>query len=331
MKTPTRYRSVYACALVAALAAVAPAAVTFQVAYTDAAGTGYFDPQLGSARRAALQRALDGWSAVLADNAVIRLEAGFKNLGGTTSSATLGYGQPTRMFEGFTNAPAGVWYPSALADAIAGHDIKPGTADIVVVANADIDGPVMGDRDFHYGAEPASGGDIDFTTVVMHEIAHGLGFYSTFQSDGTYGQANGQPAILDTLLVGPDGLRLIDTPASSGKVTGDVYFDGEATNREWLKRGYGGLAPLYAPNLYSRAASLSHGDAQWFRGQYSLMNPIYDVTVRVPDNVTLGMLDDMGWTVAYPHAPEPGSALVLAVGSFYVIQRRRRHRSSRAC
>ncbi|MFP4354525.1 MAG: hypothetical protein ACLFUJ_05315 [Phycisphaerae bacterium] len=321
-----RNRTVYLCALsVLALVSVAAGEITWSVEYTDAAGSGFYDAQLGSARQAAFQRALDAWSFVLNSNVTIRLKAGFESLGGSTTNATLGSAAPDGVYKDFAGAAAGVYYPAALADAIAGAELGSGASDMHMTFNVDIDGYALGDAGWSYAEDgPTRAGDIDFQTVAMHEIAHGLGFYATFKADGSYGIYGGTPMIMDTLLVTADGVRLIDQQTDSETVTGDVYFAGENAVEEWTKIDRSGLPVMYAPYLFSASSSLSHVDTKWFRGPYSLMRPWYDdYAIRMVDNITLGMLEDMGWSVNYPHAPEPTVTVILAMTGLLVLRRRR--------
>jgi hypothetical protein len=244
-------------------------------------------------------------------------------MGGSTSTASLGAAAPTQFHYDFGAGQGGVVYPDALADALAGADQAAGAFDMHVSFNADIDGSALGDRRWHYDPADPTGDDIDFTTVAMHEIGHGLGFYATFRSDGTYGLSSGLPSILDTFLVDAEGGSLVEMPADPAAVTGDVYFSGEQGNAEWAQLGRPGMPVMFAPYLFDPASSLSHVDTQWFRGEYSLMRPWYDRAVDLPDNITLGMLEDMGWSVTYPHAPEPTVTVLLSLTGLWVLRRRR--------
>ncbi len=310
--------------LVSAWAGSAPAAI-FQVNYLDQPGTGFYDPQFGQDRQEALARACEAWASRLTNPTTITLDARFANLGGGRTYATYGSGGPTRTFRAFTSGlDPHVWYPSALADALAGRELKSGYADIQIMFNADIDGLALGDRAWHYDEALPTNDDLDFQTAAMHEIGHGLGFYTTFNSSGQFGQSEGYPVVYDTLLAGPDGVRLIDKPAEAENVTDAVFFLGTQAMEKWLAEGSEGMVPVYAPAGFYYASSLVHWDPDLFRGDLSLMRPYFDGAIRVPDNVTLGALADMGWTVEYPHAPEPSVMLILAGGMLVALRRNRR-------
>jgi len=102
-------------------------------------------------------------------------------LGGSATAATLGNGGASSVFRDFSGAlRAATWYPSALADKLAGADLDPGEVDMQVVFNSDVDGAeVLGASRFYYGFDAAPpDGDVDFIAVALHEIGHGLGFAS---------------------------------------------------------------------------------------------------------------------------------------------------------
>ena len=324
----TRIGRGLACGLVLWLALSLPArarAASFEIIYSDSAGEGFFDPSLGAARREAFQSALDTWSAHLLDDVTLRVQASFDNMGGSARSATLGYAGATYLMANFAGAPeADTWYVSSLADALAGADLKPSEPDFIVAFNSDIDGSVLGGIDWYYGEEDAAGDDVDFQTVAMHELCHGLGFMSSFRSDGSWGY-NGKPTIFDTFLVNADGQRLIDLPESTSNVTTATYFAGEQAVAAYEAAGGTDGVRIYAPSTWQSGSSLSHLDEATFRDEAGLMSPYYDQAVRQIDGVVLGILEDLGWQVYDPSAtPEPSAGVLLVGGMALLAIRRRR-------
>jgi len=144
----------------------------------DPANQGYNDPTpaapvagnpgttVGQQRRIVAQFAADLWGSVLQSNVPVLVGARFSKLGANV----LGSAGATAVFTDF--APGVVpdtWYSSALADALAGTDLRPNFTDI----NSNF----SSDFNFYYGLDgntPA--GKISFLDVVMHEYGHGLGF-----------------------------------------------------------------------------------------------------------------------------------------------------------
>lgn len=302
------------------------AAVQIEVVYADAAGTGFFDPALGRDRRTSFRRAADTWGGLLAGDTTIRVEARFRQLGGSEHSAILGSAGPSWIIRDFEGAPLpDAWYVSALADNLGRVDFVPGDDDMRITFNSDIDGAVLGEIDWHYRASTPTGADIDFQTVAMHEIGHGLGFFPSFRSDGTWGY-DGRPMVYDTMLVNAAGQRLIDLPPSTANVTHRVYFTGPNATRAWRELGRTGFVPIFAPPEWRQGSSISHVDEWFFFGDLGLMSPYYDTAIREIDPVTLGILADLGWVLRQPGLviPEPGSLVLTAAGALVIVLRGRR-------
>lgn len=174
-------------------------------------GTGLDDPTpkapqglnpgttLGEQRRIAYQFAMDLWGSVLKSNVPINVAATFQPLTCTPTSAVLGSAGTNFIIRDFPNALVpGIWYHSALADALAGIDLIPeDPTDIVSFFNGDIgvNPDCLTGTDWYYGLDgntPANG--INFLNVVMHEISHGLGFSGFLNvTNGALGNFDGIP------------------------------------------------------------------------------------------------------------------------------------------
>jgi len=188
-----RFRILAAAVLfAAALAAPLPAAVTILIINADDPGVGFNDPTpatpiggntgttVGEQRLQAFQYAADLWGALLDSNAEIRIHAQFKPLDCTATDGTLGAAGPSEMLRDFPNAPEpNTWYAAALASALAGRDLLPGTdvAEIRAQFNSNIGTSGCLETDhWYYGLDSQHGDSIDLVTVLLHEFAHGLGF-----------------------------------------------------------------------------------------------------------------------------------------------------------
>ncbi|MFO7610571.1 MAG: FlgD immunoglobulin-like domain containing protein [Candidatus Krumholzibacteriia bacterium] len=179
----------FACLLTAGSA---QAAATLVVVNRDGPGEGFNDATpwtptggnpattLGQARLNAFQYAADLWGDLVQSGVPIRVEATMDPLTCTSTSAVLGQAGTNSVHRGFVGALLpNTWYPQALANALAGTDLNPTSGDIGATFNSAINGGAgcLGGASWYYGfdANPPAG-DIDFVTVVMHEIGHGLGF-----------------------------------------------------------------------------------------------------------------------------------------------------------
>jgi hypothetical protein len=163
--------------------------VQFETEYFDGPGEGFFDSTLGEARQAALDYALTQWSDLLPASyagETITIAARMDPLGGSASGAPLAGTLPRVQFRNIPGGVSGTWYASPLAQHIVGEDLS-SNPDALIVFNLDLDNPtVLGDVGWYYGTDQQAGDDVDFVSVVMHKIGHGLNFSSLINSNGQY-------------------------------------------------------------------------------------------------------------------------------------------------
>lgn len=144
--------------------------------------------------------AADIWGAVLQSDVPVTVSASFAKLACTADAGTLGSAGTTNIYSFAAPAPQGAvantWYHSALFDALADEDAGNGAADIRARFNGALGSTGCLEGSSWYfgldGKQPP--GTIDFLNVVLHEMAHGLGF------SGFGNLATGQP------LQGNDGV-----------------------------------------------------------------------------------------------------------------------------
>ncbi|MEZ0469665.1 PA domain-containing protein [Luteimonas salinilitoris] len=133
---------------------------------------------LGEQRRIAYQYAMDLWRALLSSDVDVRVQASFTPLE-CGDRTILGSAGPVSWESDFAGAPiAGVEYPVAMANAVAGEDLVPGSDDINTYFNSELGTEACGGKEWFYGlygnADNTAGGS-NFLNVIMHEIGHGLG------------------------------------------------------------------------------------------------------------------------------------------------------------
>ncbi len=234
-------------ALALILAAPRPAvAATVTVINADGAGEGFNDPSpraavggnpgltLGAQRFNVFQHAANIWGSILTSSVVITVEANFDPQFCTATSAVLGSAGPNTVESDFAGAEhANTWYVAALANAVTGVDLEPGTNDIGITFNSDLDNPTcLGSRSWYYGYDGNEGTDIELVPVALHEIAHGLGFLTLVNgSDGT--EFFGSPDIYERFMLDlTTGLHWDDMTdaqrAASAINNGNLVWDGPA-------------------------------------------------------------------------------------------------------
>lgn len=147
---------------------------------------------LGQQRMVALQHAVDIWSSTLESGVPVQVMVTFDGLTCTVDEVILGQGEPVSWSRNFSGAPQQfVWYPLALANALADQDLNPSLNDITLVFNSSLDEGCQDGASFYYGLDgqpPA--GSVDFVTIALRELARGLGFVSPV-SVSTGGELSG--------------------------------------------------------------------------------------------------------------------------------------------
>ncbi|MEA5464589.1 S8 family serine peptidase [Leptothoe sp. PORK10 BA2] len=259
----------------------------------------------------AFQYAVDIWESLLVSDVPIEIEANWTGL----DRGVLGSAGPNQFIRDFAGAvAAGTWHPIAIANKLAGQDLDPRKADISSNFNSDLGNWYFGTD----GNTPA--GQYDFVSVVLHELGHGLGFVGLMDFDapsglGSWGFDSGFPGIYDQFTVSGRGNSLLDpllypnpSPQLGLELTSNnIYFAGanavDANN---------GFAPkLYAPRSWQGGSSYSHLDEDTYRtgNPNSLMTPQLGQAeaIHTPGAIGLGMLEDMGWTIATDTPAPPPS------------------------
>jgi hypothetical protein len=265
-------------------------ALDFLVLHEDAAGEGYFDPVFGAARRAAFEYAAGVWGGLLDGPVPVVVRTRMDPLGGSATAAVLGYAGPTVVWRDSPNVPReDMWYVSALANQFAGVDLDPASPDILVVLNSDLDGDVLGVRDWYYGTDRLPGVHVDFVAVALHELGHGLGFTSLInKSTGLF--LWDSPDIYSFFLELGGGGPLVSLPVEerlAAMTSDNVWWWGGM-----VQAAHGGPARIFAPDPVQGGSSISHWDVS--HSPHELMEPYYGGAFHDP-GLALDAFHDMGW------------------------------------
>ncbi|HEY9829200.1 MAG TPA: hypothetical protein V6D26_01385 [Stenomitos sp.] len=254
-----------------------------------------------SEAQAAFQYAVDIWETLIQSPVTINVQANWAALG----TKFLGQAKPTELYKDFSGAPvSNTLYPVALANALAGRDLNSKQADITASFSSDVN--------WYFGTDGNTPtGQYDFVTVALHELGHGLGFYSSMnvtpnsmgQSLGSWGSSN-SPYIFDRFIENNAGQNLINTtlfPQNSTQLgneltSNNVFFDASITT----SRNDNVRPRLYAPNPWEGGSSISHLDDGTYDGTINALmthDTDWAEAVHQPGPITFNMFRDMGWSM----------------------------------
>ncbi len=243
------------------------------------------------------------WGSLINSNQTIAIDACWRS---DLAANVLGSAGTTTLHRDFLNAPVvNTWYPAALANSLANSDLNGGTSDIRANFSSTFS--------WYFGTDgntPAS--QVDFASVVLHEIDHGLGFFgaaaintgngacgSTIVGDGCVGNA-GLPIIYDRFTEDGNGTQLLNYTSPSvalgNALTGNVggiFFNGTNANAA----NGGARVPLFAPTTWRQGSSYSHLAESFNNTPNALMTFSLGNggSQHSPGPVVLGVFRDIGW------------------------------------
>jgi hypothetical protein len=236
-----------------------------------------------------VQNSIDVWSANFKSSVVISVDASW---GRSSSWGVLGSARPGSFFSAFSGAPdPSLWYPSALANALAGRDLDKKNPEIIIQVNSAAAWNSRGDG-------VPTGNEYDLQSVFLHELGHGLGFLSNDAYDPFFSLGSlDQPTPFDAYLQTSDGRRLADLPTPS-KELGVALTTSLVWNGAQGIKANGGIKPkMYTPARYEAGSSTSHLDEATFSsaGVDSVMTPSLDPgeIFKEPGPLLLAMMEDM--------------------------------------
>ncbi|TVR28714.1 MAG: hypothetical protein EA390_11360, partial [Balneolaceae bacterium] len=272
----------------------------FEIDYVDSCGSETWPQEA----RTAFEYALQIWESHLQSTVPIRIRANWVSLECIPGRCTLGSAGPTRIVQ-LTSAEPNTWYTIAQASAMTGQNIVDSIEDeehdIRINMNCDF-------NNWYFGTDANTpSGFIDFVTVVLHEVGHGIGFIGSMNANndtqsGGYGLGqNNLPIIYDRFAEDGNGTSLLNTnsyPNPSSNLyqaltgqRGGVFFNG----LDALSVNSGQRVRLFAPSEWDPGSSYAHLDqATYSNTENALMRPSVQnaFAIHTPGPIFCGMLSD---------------------------------------
>jgi hypothetical protein len=249
----------------------------------------------------AFEYAISIWETLIESDVPIKVQANWRSQG----SNTLGSAAPFDYVTDFKNIPnKNCYYPLALAEKLSGRPLNSNAdPDIVCTFNRDID--------WYFKTDQNTPGELyDFVTVVLHEIAHGLGFTGFFEVRNGKGLSESEPyttdgsvAAYDLMIINSQNQYLADKSIFS--VPSTELYDALTSGLLYTKSpsaayvNNGKNPRLYVPTTWDSGSSIYHlndGTYPPSSGNSLMTHAISKgESVHDPGPLTMGIMDDIGW------------------------------------
>lgn len=258
----------------------------------------------------AFEYALGIWALHIHSAIPLKVRATWQDFETNDDRVTLGGAAPTQIVQVTGVGLPNTWYSIAHLTALSGEPIRE------LIDNLNHDIRVNMNCNFerwYFGTDGSTPENlIDFVTVVLHEIGHGIGFIGSLESEESnfakWGRGDPpRPIIFDRFAVDGSFNDLIDTniygnpstdlfEAITGKRDG-IFLEGPELNQT-LEGETAERARLFSPSEYLRGSTYSHFDQSTFTNTpNSLMRPSIDraTAIHTPGPLFCGFLRDMEW------------------------------------
>jgi hypothetical protein len=290
---------------------------------------------LGAQRKLSFIKAAETVADQVTSTQTIIIDAEFDELECNSTSAVLGSAGASTIFSS-SNPPAGIladtFYPVGLFNDKSNSDMfLPGDdsltgnntgSDIVSQFNSDLGQSdcLAGSGGWYYGFDNTPSGFIGFTTVLLHEITHGLGF-SSLTNPSTGAKLDGKDDIFSNFLYSlsnsrdwslagsmSDGQRATSATSGNGLLWNGTNVNTQAIGiltNGFNNSGTGSTTlfgaddriEMYAPSPFEGGSSVSHFNTDTAPNE--LMEPSYTEYLESL-GLALFLLQDIGWSIAAP-------------------------------
>ncbi len=264
----------------------------------------YIGSSMPQAHRIVITAVMEEWAnSVVMNNSGVHVQIRYQALGGSALAGT------QHALVVMNNGSSTMTQPSALYNANLGADQFPGSPDIVVYVNSDVNWSTVTS-----GSVPSA--QYSLFTTMLHEIGHGLGFSSDVEPGSS---ASDTFSSFDQSLY-------FDTGSGSGSAPGapvrTIDSPVVTTGNAWFRNLDATWERIYDPNsAYLAGSSMSHFDESTYPGFSGIAGDVmtptlyngesaYDV-----DAVVLGAMEAIGWSIqAAPATPSVSSVTLNGGG-----------------
>lgn len=233
------------------------------------------------------------WENTISSSVPINIIAHWESMDNMVLAKT----RPAYIYRSFKGAPIkNVYYPIALVEKITGEETDVSVPDIICTFNANMPWYFKTDGD-----TPET--KYDLTTVVLHEIAHGLGFFGFMKDKDGLGfihNENSVPSIYDYFIFNElnqqiSNNELFASPSEelhNQLISGKLKFYNIANNSSEIDRT---IDWIYAPRVCKEGVSIYHLDE--IGSECRLMGPFTyrGEAIHCIDESTLKILSAIGW------------------------------------
>jgi hypothetical protein len=302
--------------------------VNFNSGFADttaiAPGGGNAATSVGGQRKLSFIKAAEILSKQLVSSQTIIVDAAFAELSCNSSSAILGSAGAAASLANINPMPAdatsNTFYPIGLINSLGNTDYQSNLSDINSKFNSNIgnSGCLENSNGWYYGFDDAPVNYIGFTTVLLHEMTHGVGFASLVDPS-----SGAKPVGLDDVFSNhlysksdaatwsnagglSDEQRAISAISNTGLLWHGSNVNTQAV--DLLTAGYddtdmsnsftsGDRVQMYAPDPVESGSSVSHFDTA--ASPNEIMEPQY-TEGQLNLGLALYLLKDIGWDIVVP-------------------------------
>lgn len=254
---------------------------------------------LGEMRLNVFQAAADVWAAILNSNITITVGGTFDEKFCSSESATLGSAGASGSGANFGGSEPDLAYVIALAESLNDSNLNGVSVEIVTSFNSllDSDPACLGGGGFYYGLDDnAPVGTTRLYPVVLHELAHGLGFASMADvgdgASGTFFSAGGFPDTFSRRLLDLDNNKSWDEMSNAERLASalnepEVVWEGAQVTTDLDQ-----FLDL-APELLINAPAAIIGAFEAVAGEQSAGIPPGGVTAGIVDGNIFDDIDNI--------------------------------------